>query len=237
MFRVASAIADEMRSEIGDRFSRRVLRRKSSNPWMKRREQLLLRELLRNLRPQASLEWGAGFSTLEYPGLLTQGATWMSIDHDEGWAAQIRSRNTNPAVDVIHVPANHYPWTDEHDDGAGSDLADYIEYPTAHAPFDFVLIDGRARNACMLRAVELVSDRGVVVLHDANRVRYHDHFDLFRNQALLLDYRTNAGGLWVGSNGTEISSLIDMDFHRSLWSSVTTLSRFLGPARRYFLGI
>lgn len=237
MFRVASAIADEMRSEVGDRFSRRVLRRKSSNPWMKRREQLLLQELMGNLRPQSCLEWGAGFSTLEYPRMLAQGATWMSIEHDERWAELIRNRNTNPAVDVIYVPANHYPWTDEHNDGTGSDLADYIEYLTAHAPFDFVLIDGRARNACMQRAVDLVSAGGVVVLHDANRIRYHEHFDLFKNQALLLDYRTNAGGLWIGSNGPEISSLIDIDFHRGLWSAITTLSRFLGPAKRYFLGI
>ncbi len=52
-------------------------------------------------------------------------------------------------------------------DGAYADLADYIEYAEQFAPYDLILVDGRAHNHCIPKAFGLIKPERVLVLHDA----------------------------------------------------------------------
>lgn len=189
-----------------------------SSPWMRIREQEVLEELLIRLRPGRCLEWGTGYSTLHFPGFLPAASTWLSIEHDPAWHRNIAERVTRAGVELVCVPPNRQPWTDANNDGAYADLASYIEYPDGRGPFDFILVDGRARVACLDKAVELVADDGVVCLHDANRTYYHRPFKRFAHTLFFHDYRRDQdGGIWFGSKRRDLTELVRVDYHQELW--------------------
>src|SRR3990172_8320657 len=160
-----------------------------NKPWMRYREIEIIKEILKKLKPKACLEWGAGYSTLYFPQFLANSARWFSVEHDKTWTEKIKALNANNNVAITCVEPNHFPWTDELNDGSYSDLTDYIEYPLQHAPYDFVLIDGRARNFCVKKAYELVSADGLVLLHDDNRPHYRQETGIYPQQFLLKCYR------------------------------------------------
>jgi hypothetical protein len=126
-------------------------------------------------------------------------------------------RNPKPLIKVFHVPPNHMPWSDINGDGTYSDLKDYIEFPGENESFDFILIDGRARKDCLIKTHEIVRDKGIVILHDANRKYYQEPFKLYKHQILYCDNRKDAGGLWIGSKGLEISDVLNLGKHRKIW--------------------
>ncbi len=191
--------------------------RNAHKPWMRYREIEIVEEILRRLQPKSCLEWGAGYSTLFFPQQLASDARWLSVDHDESWARNIREMGPAEIVTIEHVPANRFPWSDPEEDGSAEDLADYLSYPEQFAPFDFILIDGRARNECIQKARNLVQHDGVVLLHDANREFYQKETGAFEHQILLQGYRENAGGIWLGSPGRPIGQILDLEFHRTVW--------------------
>ena len=54
-------------------------------------------------------------------------------------------------------------------------MADYIDHPRTHnVEYDIALVDGRARTHCVIEAMKILRHGGVVVLHDAQRVQYHE---------------------------------------------------------------
>ncbi len=198
---------------------------KRIKPHMKNREILILEELLQNLQPKHCLEWGSGYSTLYFPKFLPPESNWLAIEHYSEWAEKINGINTNPNVKTILVPPNNNPWTDKYMDGSYSDLKDYVDYPQNKAPFDFILVDGRSRIACLNRTIEWVSDNGIVVLHDSNREYYHSPLVNFSNQ-IFFHYEGRADkGLWLGSKGIKINSYLNIAKHKKLWSAHNSLRR------------
>ena len=47
-----------------------------------------------------------------------------------------------------------------------------------------------------------------MILHDANRAYYHESFKLLKYGVFLKDHRVDAGGLWIGSHGIDVHSII-----------------------------
>ncbi|TAK05880.1 MAG: hypothetical protein EPO39_10285 [Candidatus Manganitrophaceae bacterium] len=203
--------------EYRDKFIQKVLKKTLVVPWAKYREIEIVEEILRKAQPEKCLEWGCGYGTLYFSERLKKTAVWISVEHEKEWAAKIEGMNRNRQVQIHHVPADHFPWSDPHRDGAYSDLKEYVDYPSRFAPFDFILVDGRARRDCLAKAHQLVREEGVVLLHDANRVRYHESFHLFKHQALFTDGRTRSGGIWIGSRGTEIAHFLDLPRQREIY--------------------
>ena len=191
--------------------------RPKKKPWMRYREIELVEELLTNLQPMCCLEWGTGYSTLFFPSKLSHQASWISIDHDKKWTKTIRDLQPSSIVKIHHVPANEFPWTDEIKDGAYADLTDYIEYPVQFSPYDFILVDGRARNHCIYKAYDLLQPKGIVMLHDANRKEYRASFGLYPNQLLLTCYRPKGGGIWLGSKDLPIEEVLNVAQHQAIW--------------------
>ena len=208
----------------GDKILTRVFKRKMSQPWMKYKEIGIIQEILKNLQPEKCLEWGAGYSTLYFPRFLNKNARWVCLEHDKDWIRKIEKKTKqNPNVEVFYIPPDHFPWTDEYKDGAYSDLSSYVEFPNSLEDFDFILIDGRARKECLIKAYQLLRGRGIVVLHDANRKYYHGPFELYEYRALFEDHRKfdarceYEGGLWVGSKDTDLGFVLDVDKHKKVW--------------------
>jgi SAM-dependent methyltransferase len=188
-------------------------------PLMNYKEIIIVKEVLKNRKPKRCLEWGAGYSTLYFPKYIGKSSKWISIEHDKQWFNKIRQLTANnDQVSIYYVPPNQWPPTDAHSDGSFSDFQDYIKFPQKFSEkFDFILIDGRARKFCLIKAFNLLRDDGIVILHDANRKYYHKPFKLYDNQILFCDSRTSAGGIWIGSKKISLNRILDIEKHRLNW--------------------
>jgi predicted O-methyltransferase YrrM len=197
---------------------------KYTRPWMKEKEIEVIWELLKNRNPDSCLEWGCGYSTLFYPKIIERPLRWLSIEHSGEWADEIIANNQDPDVRIQYVPAS-----DSFDGGEGTyeEFADYLEFPEKEKYFDFILIDGRARKHCVAKAYEYLSEDGIVVVHDANRKSYLEYTDKFAHQLIFTDYRSTAGGLWIGSKGVDISDLLNVEHHRKAWDVQTQIGRMI----------
>lgn len=195
-------------------------------PWMAQKERDILEEALVRLNPSKCLEWGSGFSTLTFPKLLSQNIEWSSIEHDDAWHKAISARELPQQVTLDHVGAGNPPPYEETDGGYG-DFKKYIEHPKDQ--YDFILIDGRARNHCLKRAYDLISNNGLVVMHDANRPSYLENTSLFEHQYLFTDHRKTFGGLWIGSKSSTIDTFINLNHHQALWDAHFNLLRVIRP--------
>ena len=233
------AFLDQAAREYRDKVVERVLRRPLRKPWMKYRESAIVEELLAALRPASALEWGVGYGTLCFPRRLPPGSHWISVEHDPEWADRIRALTDSGRVRVYTVLPEPSGWEQATEaaagkplggatpagDGSYEDFRRYVEFPARFGEFDFILVDGRARNACLRRAHGLLSPGGVVVLHDANRAFLRAAWELYPRQAVFRDYRDYSGGLWIGSKGRDLGTLLDLRKHRQVWRMYNTLGR------------
>jgi len=102
-------------------------------------------------------EFGSGYSTFFYSRLVRY---VHSIEYDKEWYELIQSR----------IPENvKLTFLAQDIDG---------EYCRAvksdQEKYDVVIVDGRDRVNCVLQSFDCLSDRGVIILDDADRKRYRD---------------------------------------------------------------
>ena len=127
--------------------------------------------LLRKLRPELCLEWGAGYSTIYFPSRHPYIKRWVAIEHEVGWCHRLKDR-VPTSVDLRHLPGDEYIF-DIFDDGLR---------------FDFISIDGRRRGECMLAAsILLKRGTGRCFLHDTARQEYHKWFGVFDHAEQLAE--------------------------------------------------
>jgi len=219
---IAFELLRDVRAKILKNVSKKV-----RSPWMKHKEIDTISEVLLNLDPRVSLEWGAGYSTVTFPKLLSPGYEWLSIEHNKEWAEKMNLLNSDSDVTIEFIPSNtNGTYQDKYRDGSYEDFKDYIEFPDS--VYDFILIDGRARSECLKRSHEIISSNGFVILHDANRRHYHEYFYLFKFQKLFLDYHENQRGIWIGSKNLPIESVLNIPKFEKLWRIHNRIGRFFG---------
>lgn len=125
----------------------------------------LLRKYLREIQPKQILEWGPGVSTVimnkEMPNALIH-----TIEHSPIWASRWRAK-LPASVQIIEIPLG--------DSYSRAPLSWGIQY-------DLIFVDGErsTRNKCLAIALQLLSDRGVVILHDSDWKEYTSGKSLFR---------------------------------------------------------
>jgi len=188
-------------------------------PYMVQREIDLLTEVLQDLQPQRCLEYGSGYSTLFFPSFLPETATWFSVEHHEAWHQRIREMNTDQRVTIEHASTAHP------EDGRN----EYVLRPQKHGPFDFILVDGVNREACITMAHKLLKPDGLLVVHDANRRQYHGALTLFTYRLVMEDSRRTAGGMAFASHSKPIGSYFRLRHHARLWhiqAILTNIGRF-----------
>lgn len=216
MFELTQALARNLLRRHRSRI-RAHLGRDDYTQWMRPQEENIVREVLGKLQPTRCLEWGAGMSTLQLPALLPESARWLSIEHDRRQAQVVRQANPRPNVATALVPADRPDWTD-----AEAAFENYVAYPSRFGPFDFVLVDGRARTAALRTVPNLLTPDGVVILHDANRRDYVEACGEFPHQMLFQDARARgprpSGGVWVGSLTRPLHTVLDVALHQRIWS-------------------
>ncbi len=201
-------------TEIPKRIFRKLFRIESKKPWMRKRELLIIEEIVKKLQPQKVLEWGAGYSTLYFSN-MTKVDKWLSVEHDQQWAQKVQELNGNGNISVVCVRPNHEvaPGSEQY-----HDYQDYIEYPgKSGMKFDYIYIDGRAREECLIKSKSLLAPGGIVVLHDANRKEYHRVFSQYKYQLLFTDKRVGDGGCWIGSNDDILDNFLDVSKYMRIW--------------------
>lgn len=116
-------------------------------------------------------EWGAGASTV---WLARRAAQVTAIEHDLEWAERVREMA--PANATVRVVCPQAPPEPVITSGKrGFERLDFSRYVAAiedEARFDVIVIDGRAREACLAPALEHLAADGVIVFDNVDRVRY-----------------------------------------------------------------
>ncbi|MGB8022297.1 MAG: class I SAM-dependent methyltransferase [Candidatus Nanopelagicales bacterium] len=146
-------------------------------PWWTFESAALVDAFLRGRRDARVFEWGSGASTV---WLARRSASVVAVEHDERWAGEVRARLPEGApVDLRVVPAEEAaagaagearsskPGATELDFRAYVDVIDEVG-----GTFDVIVIDGRARQACLASAVDHLAPDGIIVFDNVERARY-----------------------------------------------------------------
>lgn len=118
-------------------------------------------------------EWGSGASTL---WLGRRAGQVISVEHDPRWAQAISAlapqnvrvgvqqpRRLNPGEMGVASDKRGYQ---------GLDFLDYVDEIDRHPGlFDLIVIDGRVRHACLLRAVGRLAPDGLILVDNVERKR------------------------------------------------------------------
>ena len=153
-----------------------------NRPWTTPASILFFDEVL--TKDMIGLEYGSGRSTMYFASKLKK---LVSIEHYEEWYTKVEKQlKANQIANVEYHLVLKQNTPDKTDDSdvelnklAGkeprTDFANYYnkvnEYNDAY--FDFVLIDGRAREKCGLNAIPKLKSGGIFVLDNSERPRYN----------------------------------------------------------------
>ncbi|MBM7515402.1 class I SAM-dependent methyltransferase [Nocardioides nitrophenolicus] len=141
-------------------------------------------------RPGARVfEWGSGASTL---WLARRAAGVHSVEHDGAWADRLRA--VLPAhVELTLVPpvASTRPEVGSRKKGhQGLDFTDYVSAIDAtEGVYDVIVVDGRAREACLDHALHRLAPDGLLVFDNVDRRRYRDAIDRLGAQVTVTTTR------------------------------------------------
>ena len=124
-------------------------------------------------------EFGSGASTV---WLGRRSAEVHSVEHDGSFADVMRrvlsDAKVMDTVTLIEAGPTTSPDPQVRSGRPGEDELDFADYVNALAQvggkFDVICVDGRARVACALAAVEYLAPEGILVWDDSQRPRYAD---------------------------------------------------------------
>jgi predicted O-methyltransferase YrrM len=131
-----------------------------------------------DFNPKYVLEWGSGLSTYLLSDFCFRWGSnlFLTIDHDKKYQSQILAKlqkSETTEVCSMDLIGAIWPWDE--------DIYNYATYPMSkNIKYDFIFVDGRRRNECMLAASRVLSRSGIVIVHDVWRKRYALGLGLFR---------------------------------------------------------
>lgn len=128
------------------------------------------------LQPRCVWEWGAGGSSIEFPRLFPGIERWVAVEHDKQWADVVRANARSNVLVRAIAPERAFELADHEQyrlsEVTGEPFLRYVHSYCGAGRFDLVLVDGRARNACVRMAWAWSAPGTVIVLHDAQRTEY-----------------------------------------------------------------
>lgn len=130
-------------------------------PWMNYAVVALLDERLAG--DLDLFEWGSGASTLYFASRVR---SVTSVEHDVGWHDRV-SRGAPPNARVLFQAC----------DTDGAYCRAIMLEPRR---YDVIVVDGRDRVNCLVHGLTALSERGVILLDDAQRERYAPALDHVR---------------------------------------------------------
>lgn len=124
-------------------------------------------------------EFGSGASTI---WLARRAGSVISVEHDADWCkivrSQLRRRSDLAPVTMRLVPPDPVPggealYRSEKSGARGAEFMAYASAINAEAEqFDLIVIDGRARQACLAHAESRLAPGGMIVFDNSRRSRY-----------------------------------------------------------------
>ena len=199
-------------------------------PWMTALDARAIAHSVRRADPRYVLEWGSGHSTGRFPREAPHLERWVSIEHDAAWHVRMKGRRRHGAVELVLVPPDGPAATV----GGRAAFKDYVAHPTGLGlRFDLVIIDGQDRLGCLRAASALLSERGLVVLHDAHRYDCAALLEGLGSHVELEDPR-NGFRILVAGARADPGPVLDMAYLEGLYAAVGEihgrLERSLGAA-------
>lgn len=142
-------------------------------------------------RPVRAFEYGAGASTL---WLARRTDHMVSVEHERAFADSLRplvERTGNATLLTVEAPPRAAPARPSAKEGyQGRDFADYVAaIDTVDGDFDLIVIDGRARAACLERALPRLRSHGLLVFDNSRRRRYRPVIDAAVAAGLVSEQR------------------------------------------------
>ena len=130
------------------------------------------------------LEYGSGRSTMELSKIAR---SVVSVEHQKAWHDELSKelpKNVNlilaePDLDYIEGP--HANQRSEGNDGTYEEFETYIKSPLDKAPYDVIIIDGRARVECARLCTQLAHERTYIYVHDFEREEYQPIMDILQH--------------------------------------------------------
>lgn len=159
-------------------------------PWWNLRATEQVAEFLAS-RPGARVfEWGSGASTL---WLARRVAHVTSVEHDPLWALEIGEMlpdNADLAVVQPFRVQGGGPIAGSSRRGfSGLDFSDYVlAIDETPLQFDVIVVDGRAREACLVKAMSRLAPGGLIVLDNVERARYRKALAAVKGRIRVLWY-------------------------------------------------
>ena len=134
--------------------------------------------------PIRVFEWGSGASTI---WLAKRVDSVDSVEHHRGFGEMMQAelsdvtdaRATHVDLVVIEPVQSDAPAIGSKKEGMGGlDFADYVgRIDAVGGVFDLIVIDGRAREACLAAALPHLAHDGVIVFDNTHRRRYREAID------------------------------------------------------------
>lgn len=142
-------------------------------PWWTLASGRKVREFLASTPEARVLEWGSGASTV---WLGKRSAEVFSIESDKNWAEMVANA-VPPHVRILTPdipPVGEDTWARSRRSGFRHlDFSHYVEViDDIPGLFDLIVIDGRAREACLAKAITRLAPAGIIVFDNTNRRRY-----------------------------------------------------------------
>jgi hypothetical protein len=116
---------------------------------------------------QKVLEYGSGESTLEICKYVKE---LISIEHQDRWFSKLNPKIPKNCKLFLEKPNLNYE--EGGHCGTYEEFQNYIEKPLEFAPYDIILIDGRARVGCSSICNRLSHDNTIIFIHDFERIEY-----------------------------------------------------------------
>lgn len=125
-------------------------------------------------RPVRVFEYGSGASTI---WLASRAAEVHSVEHHRGFGEMMTvelAAEAHVTVEIVEPVASQQPVVPSAKEGhQGLDFEKYVAAMSAvPGDFDLVVIDGRAREACLWVASDRLAPGGIVVFDNSMRRRY-----------------------------------------------------------------
>ena len=136
-----------------------------------------------NGSPARVFEYGSGASTI---WLARRASEVHSVEHHRGFGEMMASELAqfdHVTLRVIEPAASDRPVVASAKEGhRGLDFAEYVAaIDTVDGDFDLVVVDGRAREACLRAAQRRLAPGGIVVFDNSRRRRYREAIRASRN--------------------------------------------------------
>lgn len=127
-------------------------------PWWTYPAIRYIEDYIQNLKVKPRVfEYGSGASTL---WLAKRAQSVISVEHNKAWYDQLQM----PLKTAPNVALQLYP------DPSFSAYAAAIQ--TTSGLFDIIIIDGRARAACLAYSLDKLHPQGIIIFDNTNRPRY-----------------------------------------------------------------